>query len=124
MWTPHPTGAKPRSVTSLERERAPRAAVELKVSGRRERLAPPAATRDISSSGMFIKTRAPLEVGKRFVVNVDLPGYEVPLEVSAEVVRIVVSGEAGMGVRFIYSGEAQQALVHSQVGRLLEGTSA
>jgi type IV pilus assembly protein PilZ len=96
----------------------------LKVTGRRHSLAPPAATRDISSSGMFIKTRSPLEVGTRFVLNVAMPASEVPIEVSAEVVRIVQSGDAGMGVRFIYSGDAQKALLEAQVARLLPRTRA
>jgi hypothetical protein len=69
---------------------------------------------------MFVKTPAPLDVGTRFVANLTWPEFEVPLEVSAEVVRAVKDGsQPGMGVRFIYSGEAQRTLLESQLGRLL-----
>ena len=70
----------------------PRAVVQLAVTEKR-RAAPPAVTRDISQGGMFIQTSAPLAVGTRFVFNLSLPEYAVPLEITAEVVRVTGEGD-------------------------------
>lgn len=69
---------------------------------------------------MFIQTPMPRPLGDRFVLSIDLPTCEVPLELPAEVVRCVATGaDRGMAVRFLYSGIAQQAFIEGQVAQLL-----
>ncbi len=76
-----------------------------------------AVTRDISRRGLFIQTAQPPSVGTRFVLNFTVPDCEVPLEVSAEVVR---RERTGMAVTFVFAGEAQRAFVEGQLERLVQ----
>jgi type IV pilus assembly protein PilZ len=98
----------------VNHRRDARAALALQVVDKRA--GSKAVTRDISRRGMFIQTAKPLELGTRFVLNLTIPGCEVPLEISAEVIRREPSG---MAVVFIHGGEAQRAYFEGQVTRLV-----
>ncbi len=66
-----------------------------------------AYTKDLSPRGAFIKTIEPLPVGSRLRVTIHLPKGRPPLNLRAEVMRIVRRPAAhshllpGMGVRFV-----------------------
>jgi uncharacterized protein (TIGR02266 family) len=65
-----------------------------------------AYTGDVSSGGLFIKTETPLGVGHQFLLKLQLPGVQDPLQVKCEVVwsRKRESSEPnkppGMGIKF------------------------
>jgi uncharacterized protein (TIGR02266 family) len=65
-----------------------------------------AYTHDISSGGLFIRTKNPLDIGEQFFIELRLPGLEGVLKAKCEVVwarrETGASGEkpAGMGVKF------------------------
>ncbi len=74
-------------------------------------------TRNISRGGMFIATSKPLDLGERFVFELEVPGEEAPLQLLGEVrwrvtpedvqgVRKPVEDlEAGMGIAFLFGEE-------------------
>jgi CheY-like chemotaxis protein len=58
--------------------------------------------RDVSSTGAFVETEAPLPLGSRLELSLDIDGQ--PVRVSAEVVRVQEPGwgrPGGVGVRFV-----------------------
>jgi len=65
-----------------------------------------AYTANVSSGGLFIKTKTPLNPGDQFVLKLQLPGLSAPLQTSCEVIwsrppEQEKSGRpSGMGVRF------------------------
>ncbi len=95
-----------------------RAFIELPVATRAS--SRPVFTHNISVGGTFIKTDNPLPVGSRFNFSLRVPPSEVPLEVSGEVVWSQAEGrQPGMGVRFLYSSDAQRTVLEASVNRLL-----
>ena len=66
-----------------------------------------AYTGDISSGGLFIKTKTPLKKGEPFILNLQLPGLSEPLKIKCEAAWGRVQGgesnapPAGMGVKFV-----------------------
>ncbi|MBW2259532.1 MAG: PilZ domain-containing protein [Deltaproteobacteria bacterium] len=52
---------------------------------------------DISPSGLFIETRAPLAVGQEITLLLSFPDQERPMKILGEVVRAT---DEGIGVRF------------------------
>jgi uncharacterized protein (TIGR02266 family) len=73
---------------------AERLAVEMEIDGARHE----AASRNISTGGMFIETGLALKVGQRFKLKFSVPAQKDPIAAEAEV-RWVEDG--GAGVRFI-----------------------
>ena len=53
--------------------------------------------RDMSEKGMGLKTAHPLDIGTEVTFMIDLPGEDVPVEVSG---RIKWVNERGMGLEF------------------------
>ena len=66
-----------------------------------------AYTGDISSGGLFIKTKTPLNKGEQFILNLQLPRLTEPLKIKCEVAWGRSQGgegdapPAGMGVKFL-----------------------
>lgn len=75
-------------------------------------------TADISSSGLFIKTRKPLHIGETVLLHYPLPGSREEVRVEGEVVRIVDKNavrsnprlERGFGISFLRAIDPQGAL--------------
>ena len=81
-----------------EERQAPRVeqrlAVEIEIDGAHHT----AASRNVSTGGMFIETELALKVGQRFKLTFAVPAQKDPIAAEAEV-RWVEAG--GVGVRFI-----------------------
>jgi type IV pilus assembly protein PilZ len=73
-------------------------------------------TRNISAGGLFVRMREAVQAGDRIALEIALPGVEVPLSLTGEVVR---REPEGFAVRFLFSTDAQRELVAAQVQRLL-----
>lgn len=54
-------------------------------------------TRDISASGVYIKTDMKFEIGKSARVVFSIPGHDIPLKLNGEITRIETGG---MAIRF------------------------
>ena len=52
---------------------------------------------DISKSGLFIKTKKPLDVGEEIVLSFNMHGYDRPFKIKGNIVR---SNQQGLGVEF------------------------
>ncbi len=90
-------------------------------------------TRDLSPSGLFVQTSAPIEIGMRCALAFPLPGYDDKVHVIGRVVRTVptetrdnghVSRVPGMGVEFErFGGQSDRgaidAYLHANEGRTL-----
>jgi diguanylate cyclase (GGDEF)-like protein len=80
-------------------------------------------TRDLSPSGIFVQTSAPIEIGMRCALNFPLPGYDGKVHVIGRVVRTVppeTSREVqelripGMGVEFErFGGHSDRRAIES-----------
>ena len=88
-------------------------------------------TRNISRGGMFIGTKNPMELGERFLFELDVPGEDEPMAIVGEVRWRVtpeeVSGikddiedlEVGMGIAFIFDDDASQHTFNDKVMEML-----
>jgi type IV pilus assembly protein PilZ len=98
----------------------PRAPIELKVDYKKLNSFFADYTKNISNGGTFIKTKKPLPIGTRFVFKLSVPRREVPFELLGEVVWSKSDGdEPGMGIRFIYSDDAQRDAFEGVVEQLM-----
>jgi uncharacterized protein (TIGR02266 family) len=70
---------------------------------------------DISSGGVFIKTREPFSIGEEIVLSLSLSGDENAFRIPAEVVR---TSEEGIGVRFKIESQVQEDIISSFVDEL------
>lgn len=99
---------------------APRAPIELKVEYRKVNSFFADYTKNISKGGTFIKTQKPLPIGTQFLFKLAVPQREAPFELLGEVAWSRAEGdEPGMGIRFVYSSEAQRAEFESMVERMM-----
>ncbi len=79
--------------------------------------------KNISKGGTFIKTDRPLPVGTEFLFKLTIPKRDMPFEIRGEVIWINEDGnvshpeveEMGMGIRYIYSDDAQRQEFHGTV---------
>ena len=71
---------------------------------------------DISTGGVFIKTREAFSIGEEIVLSMSLAGEGNAFKIPAEVVR---KAEDGIGVRFKLTSQVQKAIIES----LLQGVS-
>jgi type IV pilus assembly protein PilZ len=98
----------------------PRAPIELKVDYKKLNSFFADYTKNISNGGTFIKTKKPLPIGTRFVFKLSVPRRESPFELLGEVVWSNSDGdEPGMGIRFIYSDDAQRDAFEGVVEQLM-----
>ena len=97
-----------------------RAPIELKVDYKKLNSFFADYTKNISKGGTFIKTKKPLPIGTRFLFKLTVPHREEPFELLGEVVWSSGEGEEpGMGIRFIYTDDAQRADFESVVEHLM-----
>jgi hypothetical protein len=68
--------------------------------------------RDLSSSGAFIESATPVDLGTRLALRFQLPGGEVMI--AAEVARRTPDG---LGVRFVELSARDQGLIDDAVAR-------
>src|SRR3954470_10978945 len=86
-----------------------RAPIELKVDYKKLNSFFADYTKNISKGGTFIKTKKPLAVGTRFLFRLTIPQRNEPFELLGEVAWSKGEGEEpGMGIRFVYSNDAQR----------------
>jgi uncharacterized protein (TIGR02266 family) len=103
-----------------------RAFVHLDIDILLEDRAVPASIRDISSTGLFVRTDLPVQVGQPVRLRLTLPGDESPTEVQGEV-RNKVAGDAakhlspGFGVVFSNLDADARARIGAYVSRLEKG---
>lgn len=99
---------------------SPRAPIELKVEYRKVNSFFADYTKNISKGGSFIRTQKPLPVGTRFLFKLAVPGREQPFELLGEVAWArSADGEPGMGIRFVYTSDAQKAELESVVEKMM-----
>ncbi|MCF8061031.1 MAG: TIGR02266 family protein [Deltaproteobacteria bacterium] len=101
----------------FEGRRGPRAQRTLSLAFRDRNAFVKAYSTNISSGGLFVRTRNPLPKGERFVLKLQLPGVPDPLKIECEVAWSRAAGgetggeSAGMGLKFLeMSPDERQAL--------------
>jgi len=70
---------------------------------------------DISSGGVFIKTREPFSIGEEIVLSMSLSGDENAFRMPAEVVR---TSAEGIGVKFKIQSQVQEDIIASFVNEV------
>ncbi|ATB46881.1 motility regulator PlpA [Corallococcus macrosporus] len=106
--------------TGPEHRQNGRAPIELKVDYKKLNSFFADYTKNISKGGTFIKTKKPLPIGTRFLFKLTVPHREAPFELLGEVVWSKADAEEpGMGIRFIYSSEAQRVEFETVVEGLM-----
>lgn len=70
---------------------------------------------NISVAGAFLRTRMLLDLGARFAVEIPLPDGS-RYRGHAEVVRHVLEGETGMGVRFLHLSDLDRRRLRRILG--------
>ena len=70
---------------------------------------------DISSGGVFIKTREPFSIGEEIVLSLSLTDDDNGFRIPAEVVR---TSEEGIGVKFKIQSQVQEDIIASFVDGL------
>jgi len=104
----------------VERREHPRAPIELQVDYKKLNSFFADYTKNISKGGTFIKTKKPLQAGTRFLFRLVVPGRAEAFELSGEVVHADGDGaDAGMGIRFVWSEDAQRREFESAVEALM-----
>ena len=67
---------------------------------------------DISNSGVFITTSEPFKLGDEVVLVISFTGEQNPFKIPAQIVR---QTDSGIGLRFNFQSEVQEAIVNSFV---------
>ena len=67
---------------------------------------------DISTSGVFINTSEPFELGDEIVLVISFTGDQNPFKIPAEIVR---QTDRGIGLRFNFQSQVQEAIINSFV---------
>ena len=67
---------------------------------------------DISNSGVFITTTEPFEMGDEVVLVISFTGDQNPFKIPAQIVR---QTDNGIGLRFNFQSQVQEAIVNSFV---------
>lgn len=118
------------SAADDDRRDQDRAAITLKVDYKRLNTFFADYTKNISKGGTFIRTTKPLDVGTEFVFVLTVPepspeGAPVRLELTGRVKWVVPESDAteeapaGMGIQFVFEGDAEQKRVESVVAELM-----
>jgi type IV pilus assembly protein PilZ len=84
--------------TVVERRRAPRAPVTVRVHYGTIDAMFSEFTRNVNEGGLFVQTTEPLEMDEVVVLQFTLPGAETPVQARGRVVRIEEG--VGMGIEF------------------------
>ncbi len=108
------------SFDGREKRSTPRAPIELRVDYKRLNSFFADYTKNISRGGTFIATKNPLPIGTSFRFEISTPGLPAPFRLLGEVSWIRQDGpEAGMGIRFVFTDDAQRRELESQVEKLM-----
>jgi type IV pilus assembly protein PilZ len=112
-----------------------RGPIELKVEYKRVNAFFADYTKNISKDGTFIKTGKPLGIGTEFVFKLFIPNLEAPLQLHGQVKWIIKPEDApkyldedgtprdpGMGIRFIYTDDAERRRLQQIVEELMVGS--
>ena len=113
-----------------DRRDSPRVPIELKVEYKKLNTFFADYTKNICKGGTFIRTKKPLDVGTVFVFKLTVPRLKEPIAIRGEVKWTKRDGEpsppgvdenheAGMGIRFIYSGPDERASIEGTVEKLM-----
>ncbi|MBX3262251.1 MAG: TIGR02266 family protein [Labilithrix sp.] len=124
--------AKPGAAADDRRDQD-RAAITLKVDYKRLNTFFADYTKNISKGGTFIRTTKPLEVGTEFVFVLTVPeptpeSAPVRLELTGRVKWVVPESDAteetpaGMGIQFVFAGDAEQKRVETVVAELMRSS--
>jgi type IV pilus assembly protein PilZ len=113
--------------TPDDRREHSRAPIELKVEYKKMNTFFADYTKNISKGGTFIKTQKPLKVGTEFLFKLVIPALDKPIEIHGRVMW--VNGpeirerpeveDSGMGIKFLYEGDAQRNEFESFVEGLM-----
>jgi len=101
-----------------------RAPIELRVEYKRLNSFFADYTRNISRGGTFIRTTKPLSIGTEFIFKLAVPKLPEPLSLRGKVQWIVTEEnateeqDAGMGIGFVFSSEAERQQIASKVEAL------
>lgn len=120
---------EPREGSGDNREQS-RQPIELKVEYKRLNSFFSDYTKNISKGGTFIKTSKPLDVGTEFIFKLYIPKLDEPLRIVGRIQWVVTQeeldagsrmgpGEPGMGIRFVYREDDEQAEIEHRVQRIM-----
>ncbi len=82
---------------------------------------------NISSGGLFVRTRTPLPKGRRFLLKLQLPEISEPLKIQSEVAWIRTGGgeaggeSPGMGLKFLEMPSEERRILKAYVEGSLKG---
>ncbi len=113
-----------------ERRIDPRVPIELKVEYKKLNTFFADYTKNICKGGTFIRTRKPLDVGTEFLFRLSVPKLPNPLSLRGLVRWVKRDGdpspegvppdhEPGMGIRFLYSSDAERVEIENTVEKLM-----
>jgi len=74
---------------------------------------------DISTSGVFMLSRRPFQIGEELFLRINFPNQVYPFKVLAEVARTTPEG---VGLRFKFDDEEQQSALASLIEALKDST--
>ena len=111
-----------------ERRNADRAVITLRVEYKKLNTFFADYTNNISKGGTFIRTSHALPLHTEFVFELTLPTSAEKIPLRGKVMWIVTDAEAdlaadkpaGMGIRFVFAGDAERVSLHDLVERLME----
>jgi uncharacterized protein (TIGR02266 family) len=108
-----------------ERRSGPRVLLQLPIE---YQLVPPyhqAPVCNLSARGVFIQTATPFEMGAQVQLRFTLPGQEIPVKVTGQVVSRNLDpskpGGAGMGIRFLDLPAADRELIEQNLTEAIAG---
>ena len=108
-----------------ERRAGDRHPIDLEVSYKRRNTFFADYTRNVSKGGTFVATERPLEIGRRLVFTLRVPGLAEPFRLRGTVVWSVAPADAspaspaGMGIRFDWDDDAARSAFEAAVERLM-----
>jgi hypothetical protein len=73
---------------------------------------------DMSDTGVFIKTSQDIPLGKKILMTFMSPDNQKPFKINGEVVRNTAEG---VGIKFIFESQVQEAVVNSLVKMITSG---
>ena len=114
-------GALEKAAPGVERRGGPRLKVEVPIEYQRVQPLQEAASFNLSTWGVFIRTATPLETGERVHLRFFLPGHEARIVVTGQVVWRNLDpskwGGAGMGIRFLELSSADREIIDTHLAR-------
>ncbi|HSB81365.1 MAG TPA: response regulator [Candidatus Methylomirabilis sp.] len=114
-------GAIEKAVAGVERRGGPRLKVEVPIEYQIAQPFQQAASFNLSTWGVFIRTTTPLGTGERVMLRFCLPGHETQVTVMGQVVWHNLDpnkwGGAGMGIRFVDLSAADHEAIEGHLAQ-------